>query len=69
MVAGLRIGSRPYRECAILDKGVGSVPDFADSVPDFAELQLQERIRPLPEAILTTQRILCGATGSREIFT
>ena len=28
------------REYAILDKGVGSVPDFADSVPDFAELQL-----------------------------
>ena len=28
------------RQYAILDKGVGSVPDFADSVPDFAELQL-----------------------------
>ena len=40
MVAGLRIGSRPYREYVILDKGVDSVPDFADSVPDFAELQL-----------------------------
>ena len=45
MVAGLRIGSRPYREYAILDKGVGSVPDFADSVPDFAELQLGGRLK------------------------
>ena len=34
MVAGLRIGSRPYREYAILDKGVDSVPDFDGPVPD-----------------------------------
>ena len=38
--SGVRLGPRPYREYAILDKGVGSVPDFADSVPDFAELPL-----------------------------
>ena len=29
----------------ILDKGVGSVPDFADLVPDFAELQLNPSCR------------------------
>ena len=36
------LAPRPYREYAILDKGGGSVPDFADPVPDFAELQLPE---------------------------
>ena len=36
----------------ILDKCVGSVPDFADPVPDFAELQL-----------LCSLRLLRGARG------
>ena len=68
MVAGLRIGSRPYREYAILDKGVGSVPDFDGPVPDT-----RDPLLPLLGLLSLFGRARCvpcapqgGVTGCRE---
>ena len=44
-------------------KGVGSVPDFADPVPDFAELQLERVLRYMMEESLRTPSMASSHDG------